>query len=151
MDVARIRELIELMTANDLSEIRIRDGETRLMLKRGGTPVAQEIVSATPVVGAGAVEVDADRAKTAEADEDAGLSAITSPMVGTFYAAPSPDADPFVRVGDRISAETAVCIVEAMKVMNEIKAEISGVVEKVMVENAQPVEFGQPLFMVRTD
>lgn len=86
-----------------------------------------------------------------EVSEDSHLSSISSPMVGTFYAAAAPDAEAYVRVGDRIRADTVVCIVEAMKVMNEIKAEVSGVIEKIMVENGQPVEFGQPMFMIRPD
>ncbi|MGB0333137.1 MAG: acetyl-CoA carboxylase biotin carboxyl carrier protein, partial [Planctomycetota bacterium] len=80
----------------------------------------------------------------------AGVEEITSPMIGTFYASPSPDADPFTAVGDRVGDESVVCIIEAMKVMNEIKAECSGEIVEILVENGEPVEYGQPLFLVKT-
>jgi acetyl-CoA carboxylase biotin carboxyl carrier protein len=150
MDVDKIRELIELMKQNELSEIKIIDGETRLLLRRGGVvapvvmaPVAAPVPPAIPAPGAASPAAPAGETK------DSGLVPIASPMVGTFYAAPAPDADPYVRVGQRVHADMVVCIIEAMKVMNEIKAEVTGVIEQVLVENGKPVEFGQPLFMVR--
>ena len=78
-----------------------------------------------------------------------GLTPIKSPIVGTFYASPSPDSAPFVAAGDKVSSDTIVCIIEAMKIMNEIKAEVAGTIEKVLIENGEPVEYGQPLFLVR--
>jgi len=159
MDVERIRELIELMKENDLSEVRIVDGETRLLLRRGVPAGSMPMMQFTPVVQNPPGQLPASNAASAggsppaghEVSEDSHLSSISSPMVGTFYAAAAPDAEAYVRVGDRIRADTVVCIVEAMKVMNEIKAEVSGVIEKIMVENGQPVEFGQPMFMIRPD
>jgi len=146
MDVARIRELIELMKENDLSEVRIVDGETRLLLRRGQAMAPVPIVPAAPAPAA------APAAGPAKGEaEDHGLVPISSPMVGTFYAAPAPDAEPYVKVGDRVNPGTVVCIVEAMKVMNEIKAEVSGTVAKIVARNASPVEYGQPLIMVRPD
>ena len=151
MDVEKIRELIELMKDNELTEIRIVDGESRLLLKRGGQqPVFAPLPAAVaPAAAAPAPTAAAPAAMSPEPGEDAGLVAITSPMVGTFYAAPAPDADPYVSVGDRIKVGTVVCIIEAMKVMNEIKSEVAGTVEKILVDNTSPVEFGQPVFMVR--
>lgn len=155
MDAEKIRELIELMKENDLSEIRIVDGETRLLLRRGipGGNISIAAPAAIPPVPITApppaVAVDQVTFMDQSAPEDPGLAAICSPMVGTFYASPSPDADPYVKVGDRVTADTVVCIIEAMKVMNEIKAEVAGVIEEVMVEGGNPVEFDQPMFMVR--
>ncbi len=150
MDVEKIRELIDLMTENDLTEIKIIDGDTRLLLKRGGQtvalPAAPPLVLAPVAPAAPTVDVPA-----APADEDDGLVAIASPMVGTFYGSAGPDVDPFVREGDHVSADTVVCIIEAMKVMNEIKAEVSGTIEKIVAVNSEPVEFGQTMFMVRAD
>jgi acetyl-CoA carboxylase biotin carboxyl carrier protein len=159
MDVERIRELIELMKENDLSEIRIVDGETRLLLRRGLQAGSMPMMQFAPMVQNPLGQLPASSAASAsgsppaghEVSEDAHLLSISSPMVGTFYAAAAPDAEAYVRVGDRIRADTVVCIVEAMKVMNEIKAEVSGVIEKILVENGQPVEFGQPMFMIRPD
>jgi len=150
MDVDKIRELIELMKANDLNEVRIVDGDSRLLLKRGGEvhQVMSMPMASAPMMAAAPVAAPA--AAAAESD-DANLQKIASPMVGTFYAAPSPDAQPYVRVGDRVTPDKVVCIIEAMKVMNEIKAEVSGVVARVNIQNGQAVEFGQPLFLVRPD
>jgi acetyl-CoA carboxylase biotin carboxyl carrier protein len=101
-----------------------------------------------PAMALAAPSAPAAAAPTADAQADDLGETIDSPIVGTFYAAPSPDADSFVKVGDTVSADTVVCIVEAMKVMNEIKAEKSGVIKRVLVDNATPVEFGQPLFEI---
>lgn len=145
MDVDRIRELIALMKENELSEIRIVDGETRLLLRRGPLAESQPVVTVAPAP----TEQPAPAAPPPA--EDANLTPIPSPMVGTFYTAATPDSDPYVKVGDRVAADTVVCIVEAMKVMNEIKAEVSGTIEKIVAQNAQPVEYAEPLFMVRPD
>ncbi|NLE28548.1 MAG: acetyl-CoA carboxylase biotin carboxyl carrier protein [Phycisphaerae bacterium] len=154
MEIQHIRDLIGLMKENELTEVRIIEGETRLLLKRGSAPVDAPMTLApampaplqiaTPQAAAPAA---APAAKPAEEPGET----INSPMVGTFYAAPSPDSEPFVRVGDHVHADTVVCIVEAMKVMNEIKAETSGTIQKVLVQNAQAVEFGQPLFQIKPD
>jgi len=153
MELEQIRELIGLMKENDLSEVRIIEGEKRLLLKRGKdqapvvsmAPVAP--VAAMPAVSAPA---PAQAVAPAAAPKAEGPT-INSPMVGTFYSAPAPDAEPYVRVGDHVNPDTVVCIVEAMKVMNEIKAEMAGTIERITVKNGQAVEFGQPLFSVKPD
>jgi len=149
-DVRRIRRLIELMKEHDLSEIDIRDANMRIQLRRGGDhvvtvapPHAAAVPVAAPVTSASAA---ADHPKI----DDAHIAVIKSPIVGTFYAAPNPESPPFVKVGDHVGPETTVCIVEAMKVFNQIPAETSGKITAALVENGQPVEFGQPLFKVDT-
>ena len=148
MNIEDIKQLVELMVANDLSELDIANGENKVSLKRA-KPVpaaAPSIVPALPGVAAPAPTVGASVSAPAS-----DLIEIRSPMVGTYYSAPSPDSEAFVKVGASISDETVVCIVEAMKVMNEIKAEISGAIAEVCVRNAQPVEYGQVLFRVKPE
>jgi acetyl-CoA carboxylase biotin carboxyl carrier protein len=142
MDIEDIKQLVRLMVDNDLSQLDITDGEKKIALKRGpsGVPVVMAPAAVAPAPAA------AGEPAAALAEE---LLEIRSPMVGTFYAAPSPDSDPYVAVGVLVSDDTVVCIVEAMKVMNEIKAECSGTIAEVCVKNAQPVEYGQVLFRVR--
>ncbi len=147
-----ITKLVELMADKDLREIDLRDGESRISLRRG---ISGEVVYAgspcpppAPAVSSNTPPHGAASAPPA-AESDAGLIEIKSPMVGTFYASPSPDAPPFITTGTTVGAETVVCIIEAMKVFNEIKAEVSGRIERILVQNQQPVEFGQPLFLVR--
>jgi len=147
MDVEQIKSLIELMGANDLSEIMIRNGDYRVLIRRGTRVQAVPVASmAIPASLSPAAASPAGPPPAAEA----ALHAIKAPMVGAFYMSPQPDAPAFVKVGSHVDPDTVVCIIEAMKVFNEIKAEVSGVIERVMVENGGPVEFGQPLFLVRT-
>lgn len=158
LDVDKIRQLIEMMVANDLVEISLRDGEVEVNLRRPNPrgPVAMSLPDPTVNTGAppaapvpaGETAVAPPAGLAAEEDE-ADLVEITSPMVGTFYAAPDPDSPPFATVGSEVHPGSVVCILEAMKVFNEIKAEISGTVERILVKNEQPVEYGQPLFLVR--
>jgi len=148
-DVRRVRRLVELMKEGDLSELDIRDADRRIQLRRGTEPVAAAApqAAAAPVpAAASAPPAAADQPKI----DDAHIAVIKSPIVGTFYAAPNPQSPPFVKVGDHVGPETSVCIVEAMKVFNQIPAEVSGKITAVLVENGQPVEFGQPLFKVDT-
>jgi acetyl-CoA carboxylase biotin carboxyl carrier protein len=146
-DVRKIRRLVELMNEHDLSVMDLKQGEQRIRLRRGSDP-GQVIVSSLPEQGA-AASAPATAASANVPTAAAGtLIDITSPMVGTFYAAASPDSPPFVKVGDHVGPETPVCIVEAMKVFNEIPAEASGQIVAVLVENGDAVEFGQPLFRV---
>jgi len=150
-----LKELIKLMVENDLTELDLQDPQgERVTIKRGlSGPVLHAAPGAVPPAAAaspGAAGVPG-AAPGLAGGADEGLVAIKSPMVGTFYAAPSPDAKPFVAVGDKVSAETVVCIIEAMKVFNEIHADVSGTVAKVLVSNGQVVEFGQPLFMVKAN
>jgi acetyl-CoA carboxylase biotin carboxyl carrier protein len=142
-DVKKVTKLIELMKEHDLAEIDLKQGDTAVRLKRGGDVV----MAAAPAAAPRAAPVAAGAAETAQAADDKML-VITSPMVGTFYRASGPEAAPFVKVGDRIGPEKTVCIVEAMKVFNEIPAGVSGQVVAILVENGAPVEFGQPLIKV---
>ncbi|MEM9253524.1 MAG: acetyl-CoA carboxylase biotin carboxyl carrier protein [Planctomycetota bacterium] len=156
-DLKTLRQLIKLMVDNELTELDLEEGGEKIRLRRrDGSPVITAApVAVAPVPGvAPAVPTPAsDGAAPAAppADADEGLDPLKSPMVGTCYLAPSPEADTFVNVGDRVSADTVVCLVEAMKVFNEIKAEMSGTIEKVLVDNGQAVEFDQPIFLVRPD
>jgi acetyl-CoA carboxylase biotin carboxyl carrier protein len=150
-DVRKVRRLVELMNEYDLSEIDLRQGDQRVRLRRGPETVA---VAATPAMGLapGAGHAgggaSSSEASAAKASDDSRFTLVRSPMVGTFYAAPNPEAPPFVRVGDQVGPETTVCVIEAMKVFNEIPAECSGKIVAVLVENGEPVEFSQPLFRV---
>jgi len=151
INVEQVRELIELMVEHDLSEIRIREGETAINLRRG--PSGQVMVAggppAVPMAAPVAPVEAAEPAAGVVPAEDDGLVPITSPMVGSYYSSPDPESPPFVAVGDEISVGKTVCIIEAMKVFNEIKSEVAGTIEKILVQNEQPVEFGQPLMLVR--
>ena len=153
-DVRKIRRLVELMKEHDLTQIDLRQGTTRVQIQRGN-PV-EVTQSATPVmVAAGSVAATAPAKPTTPAPaappvEDEKIALIRSPMVGTFYSAPDPDSPAYVKVGDHVGPETTVCIVEAMKVFNEIPAEVAGKIVTVLVENGEPVEFGQPMFKVDT-
>jgi len=145
MDVEKVKELIDLMKANDINEMEIIDGDKQIILKRGGQAVP---AVAPAVVAVGPVAAQATSFPASDEDEDAGLSKVASPIIGTFYSAPSPDADLFIKVGDTVSEDSVIGIVEAMKVMNEIKSEISGVVKKILVSNGTAVEFGQALVLI---
>jgi acetyl-CoA carboxylase biotin carboxyl carrier protein len=148
-DVRTIKDLVTLMSRHDLSEIDLREGDLRIRLRRGprGTvTVAQQ--QAPPAPGP-APPANAPAAGNARAEKPSkALLPIKSPTPGTFYAAPTPEAEAFVRVGARVTPTTVVCIIEAMKIFNEITADCSGVIAEVLVENQQPVEFGQVLFKV---
>ena len=144
--IREVEQLVRLMVDNDLTELDIEEGSRKILLKRRS---AEAPVLAAPLpVPAAAAEAPSRSDQGAEAPEDEHAE-IKSPMVGTFYTAASPDSRPFVSVGDAIEVDDVVCIVEAMKVMNEIKADCSGTIAEICMENAQPVEFGQVLFRVR--
>lgn len=146
MNLKELREMIALMNENNLVEIEVEREGLRVRIKKGisGVPeITQEKYTIQP---SGAMPI-AIPAKGAEAPTIKQVE-IKSPMVGTFYKAPAPDASPFVEVGDEIEPGQVVCIIEAMKLMNEIKAEIKGRISEIVVENAQPVEFGQALFLI---
>ena len=141
LDLKKVRDLIDIMIENDLVEAEIADGDSKIHLKRPDSSrqtVTQPPIAALPV-----------NAPAPPPGQDDNLTDIKSLMVGTFYSAPSPDSDDFVRPGDSVTPDTVVCVIEAMKVMNEIKAETTGTLEKVLVSNGQAVEFGQVLFRVR--
>lgn len=162
MDVyEKIKELVEMMQDFDLTEIEIKDGEKEIKLRKGNPHGAREIVSlpqANPIAFAGAAQPlqanpTADSAATGDAaavpEKDPNVIEFKSPMVGTFYRAPSPESPPYVTEGDKVNKDTVLCIIEAMKVMNEIKTEMTGEIMEILVENGEAVEFGQPLFLVR--
>jgi acetyl-CoA carboxylase biotin carboxyl carrier protein len=148
-DIERIRQLVELMEQHGLTEIDLRHEEQRIRLRRGGEelsapaaplpPLPVVNVPPTPVISPGK-----------RADDDASIVLIKSPMVGTFYGRPNPEAEPFVKVGTHVSADTTVCIIEAMKVFNEIPAEVSGTIVAILADDEEPVDFGKPLFKVDT-
>lgn len=138
IDLTKIKDLIKLMEDHDLTAFELEDSGFKVRLEKGGTP--EQVIAAAPPV---AIEEKAPEKIVAEETEE-----ISAPMVGTFYKSPSPDADAFVKVGDSVDEGTVVCIIEAMKVMNQIKAEKSGVIQRILVEDASPVEFGQGLFVI---
>ena len=148
-DVRKIRRLVELMKDHDLNELDLQQGDVRIQLRRALSaaqpPAIQPFTPASPVAAPPALPPAAESVVESKPDN---TSVIKSPMVGTFYAAPDPESSPFVSVGDHVGPDTVVCIVEAMKVFNQIPAEISGRIVAVLVENGASVEFGQPLFKV---
>jgi acetyl-CoA carboxylase biotin carboxyl carrier protein len=150
-DVKKVRRLIELMKEHDLAEVDLRQGDQRVRLKRGAEPFVGMVAPSGGSAPQPAMNAPpaAERIPQGES-HGADLAVIKSPMVGTFYGASSPEAPPFVKVGSHVGPDTIVCIIEAMKVFNEIPAEISGKVAAVLVENGAPVEFGQPLFKIDT-
>jgi acetyl-CoA carboxylase biotin carboxyl carrier protein len=156
-DLQKISELIEIMKENDLIEVEIKHGDDRIFLKRSQPhPSLGRTVTTVPVVGPGmsAASVHLNEAQTSAAEARLlreGLVEIKSPLIGTYYATPSPDSGPYVEVGSHVNAQTVVCIVEAMKVMNEIKAETVGTIVEILVSNGQAVEYGQVLFRVKPD
>jgi acetyl-CoA carboxylase biotin carboxyl carrier protein len=154
VELKDIKAIIDLMKKNSITEFELEEKDSKLRLKRGlsgGVPAAQnedscpmmQLPATMPMLQAVApVPVAAPVVNTGEVD-------LKSPMIGTFYRSPSPESASYVEIGTEVGSETVVCIIEAMKVMNEIKAEVKGVITQTLVENGKPVEFGQPLFKVR--
>jgi len=171
LDLTQLRELLEALNQTDFAEVVLKSNEFELTVRRG-IPAADALIMATPTAAAPALPIAHPVASpclppTGETAAPAGatpptalapppssdrrLVDITSPMVGTFYHAPAPDEPPFVELGDRIRKGQAVCIIEAMKLMNELEAEVTGEIVEILVENGQPVEYGQPLMRVNPD
>ena len=159
MDFRDIKKIVELMDQHGLSQFKLEQDETKLELKKGGDidmkaiqqwmasspgPQYMHAYAGAPAPAAAPAPVLADGALPV------GVKEVTSPMVGTFYYASSPDSEPFAKIGNKITADSTVCIIEAMKVMNEIKAEISGEIVEILVENGTAVQYGHPLFRVKT-
>jgi len=154
VDLKDIKAIIDLMKKNSITEFELEEKDSKLRLKRGlngGSPVVPQTDETIPMtaismpLSASTVATSvsaASMANTGEID-------IKSPMIGTFYRSPSPEAGSYVETGTEVSPDTVVCIIEAMKVMNEIKSEVKGIITQVLVENGKPVEFGQPLYKVR--
>jgi acetyl-CoA carboxylase biotin carboxyl carrier protein len=151
MDIRKVKKLIELLDESGIAEIEITEGEESVRISRyaQGTPVAQAPMMAHPMPAHAPAAAPAAAAAPApaEAKEEDGTE-VTAPMVGTFYAASSPGAAPYVQVGDRVNEGDTLCIIEAMKMMNQIEAEVSGVIKSIRVQNGEPVEFGQVLFVI---
>ena len=154
MDIRKVKKLIELLDESGIAEIEITEGDDSVRISRHSphAPAAQAPVaySAAPVAApAPAATAETAAAAPAAAEPEEEGYAVTTPMVGTYYSAPNPDSAPFVSVGGAVGPETVVCIVEAMKIFNEIRAECAGTIERVHVKNGESIEFGQPLFSVR--
>ncbi len=162
MNQKELKELIDFLIEKDISEFELERGDVKVRIKRGGETAAPVIAHAMPMTAMPMVAppAQASHAPAAAAAPPASASAppaaaeeelhtVKSPIVGTFYEAPGPGALPFVKVGDQVAAGQVLCIIEAMKLMNEIEADASGEIVKVLVNNGQPVEYGQPLFAIR--
>ena len=154
MDLERIDQLLQLLNEQKVAEFNYEDESLSMTVRFGGA-VAAPVVHAAPVMDAAPVAAAAPApaapAATAAAADDPSLTDVSSPMVGTFYRSPSPDADAFVKLGDRVSRGQTLCIVEAMKLINEIESDVAGTIREILVENAGPVQFGQVLFRVEAD
>jgi len=151
IEIRKLKQLIQIMKDNDLNEMDLRDKDEQVTLKRGPGGEVRYMPSAHAVPPPASAPAEASTAPPAaeRSPADEGLIEITSPMVGTFYSSPTPDADSFVKRGSDIQPDTVVCLIEAMKVFNEIKAEVAGKIDTIMVKNGDAVEFGQPLFLVK--
>ncbi len=150
MDIRKVKKLIELLEESGIAEIEISEGEDSVRISRFGSnvaaPVAVAMPPAAPAATAPPAPAPASPVAMAEAEEDGHV--VTAPMVGTFYNATSPGSPPFVQVGDRVNVGDTLCIVEAMKMMNPIEAEVSGAIKSIRVQNGEPVEYGQILFVI---
>jgi len=155
LEVDKIKAIIEALEGTEITKFEYRNGEEKLKIRRGHEPVYTHVAAAPPPPAAVAVAGPAAAPAVAAATPAAGAAAqvapgvvVTSPFVGTFYRAPSPDAPMFVEIGQTVRKGQVLCIVEAMKLMNEIEAEVAGKVMEAFVQNGQPVEFGEPLFRI---
>ena len=151
MDLRKIKTLIDLVKESGVAELEVNEGEDHLRIVNAPGTAGKTSASSATLVAAEPSSAEAEAAPAAPESKPAApepRKTITSPMVGTFYRAPSPDAKPFVQVGDSVSKGATVCIIEAMKLLNEIEAEQDCVIKEVLVENGQPVEYGQPLFVI---
>lgn len=160
LNMSELRELAELVDQHGFTDFEFENENIRIRLSKNPAPQIlqsfQPMASQAPMgmaapapTQSGETAASSAESAPAESDSDAGLHKITSPIVGTFYRAPAPDKEPYVKEGSQVTPESIVCIVEAMKLMNEIQAEVSGEVVKIYVENGQPVEYGQPLFGIK--
>ncbi|MBB3261343.1 acetyl-CoA carboxylase biotin carboxyl carrier protein [Paraburkholderia bannensis] len=155
MDLRKLKTLIDLVSESGISELEVTEGEGKVRIVKNAPPVYVQPSAqfAAPMAGAPMAAAPAAQAGEAAAPAAAAPAApqghvVTSPMVGTFYRAPSPGADPFVQVGDTVKEGQTLCIIEAMKLLNEIESDVAGVVKEILVENGQAVEYGQPLYVV---
>jgi acetyl-CoA carboxylase biotin carboxyl carrier protein len=155
MNQKELRELIEFLKEQDIAEFELERGDVKVRIKRGVAPAPMYAPPAAPLPPAGLTSIpvqssnEIPSAAKPSVPAEEGLHVVKSPIVGTFYESPSPGSPPFVKPGDKIEAGQVLCIIEAMKLMNEIEADIGGEVVKRLVNNGQPVEYGQPLFSIR--
>jgi len=159
IDMRKLKELIRLMTSNELLELDLRDKDEQVTIRRPNIHSAPQILNApaglapvavaAPAVAASAPASSSPAKSAALIDESAGLVKIESPMVGTFYASASPDKPSFVTIGASVGANSVVCLIEAMKIFNEINSGVTGTIEKILIKSGDPVEFGQAIFLVR--
>ena len=149
MDIRKVKKLIELLDESGIAEIEITEGEESVRISRysAHAPAAPAVAAAPAPAPAPAAAPSPAPAAPAEAAEEDGYE-VTAPMVGTYYAASSPGAAPYVQVGDRVNEGDTLCIIEAMKMMNQIEADVSGVIKSIRIQNGEPVEFGQTLFVI---
>ena len=148
MDIRKVKKLIELLEESGIAEIEISEGEDSVRISRYGNNVAAPVSVAMPPVAAAPVAATAPPSAIASAEAEEDGHVVPAPMVGTFYNAPSPGSAPFVQLGDRVSIGDALCIIEAMKMMNQIEAEVAGTIKSIRVQNGDPVEYGQILFVI---
>lgn len=150
MDLRKLKKLIDLVQESGIAELEITEGEEKVRISRAGSGVQTAVMAlpqvAAPVTAAGATAAPAAAETPAPAEPEGHV--VKSPMVGTFYRLPSPGAKAFVEVGQTVNAGDTLCIIEAMKLLNEIEADVGGTVKSILVENGQPVEYGQPLFVI---
>jgi len=153
MDLRKLKKLIDLVQESGIAELEITEGEERVRIASGGAVSVTPAAAAAPAVAAPVPAAPSPAAAHGAASAPAAAPAaeghvVKAPMVGTFYRAPAPDAKPFVEVGDSVKEGQAICVIEAMKLMNEIEADASGTIKAILVENGQPVEYGQALFII---
>jgi acetyl-CoA carboxylase biotin carboxyl carrier protein len=148
MDIRKVKKLIELLEESDVAEIEIHEGEESVRISRGSTAVVAPMAAPVAAAPMAAPAPAAAPVAAPAAEPEIQGHAVRSPMVGTFYSAPSPEASAFVKEGDTVSAGQTLCIIEAMKILNQIESDKAGKVTKILVENGQPVEFDQPLFII---
>ncbi len=148
MDIRKVKKLIELIEESDIAEIEIHEGEESVRISRASA-IAPTVVAAAPVAAAPiAAATAAPAAEEAKAEEAISGHSVTSPMVGTFYRSPSPKSKSFVEEGQKVSKGDTLCIIEAMKILNQIETDRGGIIKRILVENGQPVEYNQPLFII---
>jgi acetyl-CoA carboxylase biotin carboxyl carrier protein len=150
MDIRKVKKLIELLEESGIAELEINEGEESVRISRYSTaaPPAPVNYAAPPAASAPAAAPSAPAAAESEEESLPSGHIVKSPMVGTFYSSPSPGAKAFVNIGDSVSEGETICIVEAMKILNQIEADVSGTIKAILVDNAQPVEYGQPLMII---
>jgi acetyl-CoA carboxylase biotin carboxyl carrier protein len=157
MDLKLIKNILDLIAESDVNEVSLEEGDFKIKVKKQGevqqVSYAQPAAPQPPAQAAAPAQPQQQEAAAGQSstEDQPDGDTVTSPIVGTFYEAPDPDSDPFVKVGDKVSKGDTLCIVEAMKIMNEIEAEFGGTVEKILVNDGQPVEFEQPLFIIKKD